>query len=255
MCCFTRKVNSVSETKIFAREVEPGVQGLVYQMRVDAPEEVAMVLPLPVKTPAWERAVKFINLEGYSDFFSDLASAFPVDPPRSFSLGLESGRLKLIEVVEVGNYVASFVPTSEDFERLDPRFRLPKGSWEKLPHYHDYGFAVFQLKAGAQTVHPMALVFESRLAGELFFPTVHIHDGEVHESEHFDHVLYAQGWTNGEIASKGWMPSQGAIGKKVDEKKAQGLVWGDGPVWQSRMNGMLKNEDVRVKGRAKREKR
>lgn len=252
MCCFTGKVNLVSDTKIFAREVEPGVQGLVYQMRVDAPQEVAMVLPLPVKTPAWEKAVKFINLEDYPDFFSHLASAFPVDTLRSFSLALDSGGLPSIEVVEVGSYVASFVATIEDFARLDPRFRLPKGSWEKLPHYHDYGFAVFQLKPGVQTVHSMALVFESRLAGELFFPTVHIHDGEVHDQEHFDHVLYAQGWTNGEIASRGWFRSGQKIGKRVDEKKAKGLVWGEGPAWKRRMRGKFKNEDLIIKGRAKR---
>ena len=38
----------------------------------------------------------------------------------------------------------------------------------------------------------MAFEFETRLKNEIFFPTVHIHDGEVHKREHFDHTLYLQ---------------------------------------------------------------
>ena len=34
--------------------------------------------------------------------------------------------MRMLEVVQVGNFEASFVPTENDFlERLDPRFRLP----------------------------------------------------------------------------------------------------------------------------------
>lgn len=38
----------------------------------------------------------------------------------------------------------------------------------------------------------MAFSFPSARAGHLFFPTMHIHDGEVHEKEDFDHTLYCQ---------------------------------------------------------------
>ena len=64
-----------------------------------------------------------------------------------------------LKVVEVGSFVASFVPAVKDFSRLDEQFRLPDGTWDKLPQYKDYGFAVFKLKKGEQKVHPMAFEF------------------------------------------------------------------------------------------------
>ena len=96
-------------------------------------------------------------------------------------------------MVEVGSFVASFVPTVKDFSRLDEQFRLPDGTWDKLPAYKDYGFAVFKLKKGEQKVHPMAFEFPRADKTRLFFPTVHIHDGKVHDQAGFDHVLYCQG--------------------------------------------------------------
>ena len=39
----------------------------------------------------------------------------------------------------------------------------------------------------------MAMEFQTqRDSNEIFFPTIHIHDGEVHELEEFDHALYLQ---------------------------------------------------------------
>jgi hypothetical protein len=98
-----------------------------------------------------------------------------------------------LKVVSVGAYDASFVPTIADFSRLDARFRLPEGVWAKLPGYADFGFAVFKLKPGNAQVHPMAFSFPTALADTVFFPTLHIHDGEVHAKERFDHTLYLQG--------------------------------------------------------------
>ena len=245
MCIFTGEVETVKNTRIFAREVEAGVQGLIYQMDVSAPKEVAMVLPLPVKTPVWEKGVRFLNLDEYPDLFDNLSEVFPRKTAWGSDLDLSytprsEGALK---VVEVGSYVASFVPTMADFKKLDKRFQVPKESWSKLPHYRDYGFAVFQLKPGNKKLHPMALTFESRLKGQLFFPTVHIHDGEVHRKEHFHHTLYAQGWTNGNFKEKDWEESTNAAGKKVSEKQAKGMVWAEGKVFRKQMQGRLKNED------------
>lgn len=196
MCCFSGPVRAVFNTRIFARSPGPGRQFLVYQMRYEAAAPVAMVLPLPVALPTAEGAVRFLNLKGYPAFFSDLASGFPVPRSRAPAdpFGAASGEGARLEVESVGDYEASYVPRAADFSRLDPRFRLPEGAWEKLPDYRDFGFAVFKLKAGAGSVHPIAFEFSSRLpAGELFFPTVHIHDGKVHEEARYDHALYLQG--------------------------------------------------------------
>jgi len=97
-----------------------------------------------------------------------------------------------LQVHEVGSFEASFVPTLNDFDRLDSRFRLPEQIWHQLPIYEDYAFAVFKLKPGAKQIHPMAFEFPRRNIDQMFFPTVHIHDGKVDVKAHFDHSLYCQ---------------------------------------------------------------
>src|SRR5690349_17102183 len=155
MCCFSRPVQSVSATNIFARSAEGGQQYLVYSMTLRAKEELAMVLPLPVKAGSGEKAVSFIDLKGYPDFFTDLQKGFP-EPLTSRTLSnsraLGAPPDAKLEVVAVGSFEASFVPTAADFSRLDERFRLPAGTWEKLPAYRGHGFAVFKLKSGEAKV-------------------------------------------------------------------------------------------------------
>lgn len=197
MCCFAGPVKSVTNTNLFARLTGSGTQVLAYQMEFETEEPNAMILPLPVQTPAREDSLRFISLKAYDDFFSDLDRAFPmIQPPSRFRTDAprESNELtdsKLV-VHEVGDFVASFVPSMDDFDRLDQQFVIPKSSWDKIPHYSDYGFAVFQLKNLTGKPHPMAFEFQTRLNGEIFFPTVHIHDGQVHRREEFDHTLYMQ---------------------------------------------------------------
>jgi len=155
----------------------------------------AIILPLPVATGASEEDVSFIDLSHYDDFFVHLAKAFPYIPRRGF--GCSAGPDGSVDVAaalpvhSVGNFIASFVPTVEDFDRLDPQFSIPVNTWNKIPKYSDYGFTVFQLAELAGKPHPIAFEFKNRTR-ELFFPTIHIHDGEVHDREHFDHTLYMQ---------------------------------------------------------------
>jgi hypothetical protein len=78
MCCFTGNVTFVQNTRIFARMIDAGRQGLVYQMNVGAPAELAMILPLPVAADVKEDSVTFIDLSGYPKFFAHLRAAFPV---------------------------------------------------------------------------------------------------------------------------------------------------------------------------------
>jgi len=207
MCIFTAPIDHVGNTSIFARLSGTGTQFLVYQMNYQASQPLAMILPLPVALPSHERSVRFIDLKGYPDFFSDMDSGFFLAPfldflasllgrlfPKSAVAGLATASALPIEMV--GDFVASFVPTLNDFDRLDPRFVLPHAVWDQIPTYHDYGFAVFQLKGElGQNVrpHPMAFEFPTRHPNALFFPTVHIHDGHVHSNEHFEHDLYMQG--------------------------------------------------------------
>lgn len=71
MCCFSGEVKAVTGTQIFARRAEPNRQYLVYAMRYDAPNDLAMILPLPVPSRPAENAVQFIDLLDYPEFFAD----------------------------------------------------------------------------------------------------------------------------------------------------------------------------------------
>lgn len=215
MCCFTQPIKDVSSTRIFAR------------------------------FGSGEDAVKFINLERYEKFFVDMAKGFPEHigygaraiPPQDAPRG---GWLKL---QSVGSYEASFVPSIKDFARLDERFRLPDTVWSKLAGYANYGFAVFKLKATHGEVHPMAFEFPSALTKSLFFPTMHIHDGEVHEKEEFDHTLFAQ---SGGIGGS-WRESEGLASQFMKCDKTGGLVMPDQHVYKRSIRGIEENGDILLK--------
>ncbi len=250
MCCFSQNITSVSQTKIFSRLLSEKNQSLVYEMSLDTPEDVAMILPIPVVEGSNEKSVTFIDLSGYPDFFKDLKKGFP-EPPTASLRHTDSESIpksaSLLEVQNVGSFEASFVPTTADFSRLDPRFKLPDGTWEKLPAYANYGFAVFKLKKGNKKLHPMAFQFPSQLAAkaQLFFPTVHIHDGQVHAMEEFDHQLYAQTWLKAALRSKdGWTESAKLASQFTKVEKSQKLIWASGHVYRKKIIGRQKNIDI-----------
>lgn len=247
MCCFSGKVDRVSNTNIFARARKDGNQFLVYSMQFKAGNELAMILPIPTPKDSAEDAVKFINLEKYENFFGDLHSAFP--PPKSEA---RNSKPKVpppgaIAVVEVGKFVASFVPAVKDFARLDKQFRLPEGVWEKLPQYKEFGFAVFKLKKpekGEQKVHPMAFEFPRAVKEVLFFPTVHIHDGTVSTKAEFDHTLYCQVTTDSPL---NWEESPGLADTSVKIKETMDIVEPNAHLYRKSMHGEFDNKDVIVK--------
>jgi hypothetical protein len=249
MCCFSRTVQSVADTNIFARASRDGRQFLAYSMKFRAAEDLAMILPLPTPPRSPEDAVRFINLERYPDFFADLKKGFPEPPPPK---SLDRGRAAPggvgapLAVVEVGGFEASFVPAVGDFARLDARFRIPAATWDRLPQYRDAGFAVFKLKKperGEKKVHPMAFEFPRADRGVLFFPTVHIHDGTVPARARFDHALYCQ---LAAAPMTGWEESPGPANTFLNVRTAEGLVDPDGHVYRRQMRGTFENRDVGV---------
>ncbi len=242
MCCFSGKIQSVSDTRIFARMGERGNQFIAYAMSLSTRQDVAMLLPIPV---AKGSSVKFISLEKYKNFFDDLASGYPVSRSALSGSKTKSARSApqtMLEVESVGSYDASFVPTIADFSRLDPRFVLPTEVWQQLPGYEDFGFAVFKLKASAAKVHPMAFSFTSAKSMSLFFPTVHIHDGMVHDRASFDHTLYCQ--PSSEHDSLHWEESPQLASQFMKVSASQGLIRPTQHVYRKQMSGRLKNQDV-----------
>ena len=249
MCCFsgTRIVEEVKNTRIFARLGEHGNQTLIYSMSISAKEDVAMVLPIPVKAGSNEDAVRFFDFSGYADVFEDLHQSFPnavtyADP---FGAAPRSTRSAQLKVVTVGAYDASFVPSIADFTRLDSRFRLPDDVWAKLPGYTNFGFAVFKLRKGRHDVHPMAFSFPTKKPGNVFFPTLHIHDGEVHANEDFDHTLYLQG-QNLQVSNH-WEESRGIAVQKVKCSLTHGMIRPEMHVFRRTIRGNFPNGDIVIK--------
>jgi hypothetical protein len=259
MCCFSQPVEHVGATNIFARPLSDGRQQLVYSMNVRVRTPLAMILPLPVPLGASDNAVKFIDLSGYPHFFEDMRNAFPPmyafaqSASRGMALSAPEPEPKLV-VHKIGAFEASFVPSLAAFTRLDERFRIAPEVWLKLPEYADYGFAVFQLapqtgwfgRIKPQTVHPMAFEFPRRNPDELFFPTVHIHDGVVHPTATFDHTLYCQ--VDGVLAASiGWSRSRKPLGEFVNELKSRGVVRSDLYGYSQPLDGELPNRDTIVR--------
>lgn len=237
MCCFSGPVESVSKTHIFARDAGGNRQFLVYSMDYAAESDLAIVLPLPVRAGG---TIEFLDLSGYPEFFEHVDNGFPKDKSIGRSV-VDRAEADGIEVVQVGSFDASFVPTAADFARLDPRFRLAPEVLAKLTGQVGFGFAVFKLREGGGTVHPMALSFPRKDEDVLFFPTVHVHDGEVHEWAEFDHSLFCQSPTPPQ-----WEESVEPAGEFVDTDLTLGIVDKDAPVYKLTLKGPHKNEDLVV---------
>jgi hypothetical protein len=244
MCCFSRPVKSVTDTNIFARSAGKERQFIVYSMKLNTESDLAMILPLPTPKGSADDSVKFISFEKYPKFFDDLDARFPKEINKNLPRGgLALGGVGALPVVQVGSFVASFVPSVKDFARLDDIFRLPAQTWDALPQYNESGFAVFQLKKGEKKIHPMAFDFPRANPKKLFFPTVHIHDGKVHEKAGFDHTLYAQASAGEDLVAWNESPQPAELFMKK-LKEIGNVVDGKDHVYRKRMIGMLKNEDL-----------
>ncbi len=264
MCLFSGPVRHVSGTRIYAAPLEGGYQRLAYAMTVELPGDVAMVLPIPTPPRAPEDAVRFVDMSSCPTFLEDLDDLFE---PEAFGGGygapqaLRAPMPSTLVVHDVGDFEASFVPTLADFARLDARFRMPDDVWSKLPQYKDWGFCVFKLRAPSRPArgffdflkpappplpprkqHPMAFDFPRRSPDALFFPTVHVHDGEVHPVAHFDHTLYAQVDPPSPVARAGW---EGAAKPTARLREAaRRFALADREVLRRRVQGMHPNGDI-----------
>jgi hypothetical protein len=260
MCCFSLPILHVSGTRIFARATAQERQLLVYAMELAANEDVAMVLPLPVPRGTPEDGVRFIDLSGYPTLLDDLGMAFARFEETlgaSELLGDEELPTAQLAVYDVGEFEASFVPRVRDFERLDPRFRLPPATWKALPDYADWGFAVFKLRGfrtgfwdrlrgrggvHPRSVHPMAFEFPRRDSRSLFFPTLHVHDGEVHRTAAFDHTLY---WQAPAGAADTYVSAR-ALSSVVIAEESQGVIDLSLGCYRRELHGTLPNQDTYV---------
>ena len=139
MCCFSQSVRSVSSTRIFGRLTENKSQYIAYQMKFESDQATAMILPIPVRKRVKQRALRFIDLSDYPDFFKDLMVS-PVQAPQS-TLAEEGLGRRGTEGTQSWRFRASFVPSTKHFAKLDPRFRYRK-IVERIPTYADFSRSI-----------------------------------------------------------------------------------------------------------------
>jgi hypothetical protein len=130
----------------------------------------------------------------------------------------------------------------KDFSRLDERFRLPTRTWDQLPEFQRFGFAVFKLKSGTRKYHPMAFKFERSDATKLFFPTVHIHDGKFHMTATFDHEVYCQAPNALNVLN--WQESRGHAGQFANIALSKGILEPKEHCYKKVLKGRLANRDI-----------
>ncbi|MFT3706267.1 MAG: hypothetical protein QM817_01245 [Archangium sp.] len=244
MCCFSGEVKDVSSTRLFARALGGGRQLLVYELSLDASSEVAMVLPVPIARGATEDSVRFVDFSGCPKFFAELDALYPKPQARAggpFAPASAAPPFQTLKVKQVGSFEASFAPTRSDLSRLDARFRLSSTVMDALTEHASSGFVVFQLKgSGERRVHPMAFEFPLADASKLFFPTVHVHDGEVHERAKFDHLLYAQPLESWGTHMTWWRAPLPTSSMSAAARAHVAVT----PIYRSQLNGELPNRDV-----------
>jgi hypothetical protein len=92
----------------------------------------------------------------------------------------------------------------------------------------------------------MAFSFPRRNTKSLFFPTVHIHDGEVHSKAEFDHTLYCQPGESERPTIHEWNESFANAERFMAVDKTKRLILGDQHCYQKQLHGMLPNRDTLV---------
>jgi hypothetical protein len=180
MCMILGKINRVAKTNLYVSVDKKGKRQItVYSNIVDTPKENAMILPVP-----HPESVELVNLSHYPSLFKDCENCFRgriniTTNQASYALSCDGGTRKTIEVIDVGSYRASIIPSIDDFDRLDRNvFQIsPEFITLLKEHYaRGFGFIICQLKTGNHLYHPFAYTHALADNGKLFVPTRHFHD-------------------------------------------------------------------------------
>lgn len=101
--------------------------------------------------------------------------------------------------------------------------------------------------SGERAYHPMAFSFPRREQDRLFFPTVHVHDGQVLSEADFDHSLYCQVASDGAPADADgtWQRAPVDVGTKGGPITTAGPWLENGKaLYRRELRGALRNVDV-----------
>ena len=90
----------------------------------------------------------------------------------------------------------------------------------------------------------MAFSFPRRDPRAIFFPTVHIHDGQVHEKAEFDHSIYCQPRPDELLSIHKWEESYTHPAGFMQVDKTKGIILPDQHCYKRGLHGYLANRDT-----------
>jgi hypothetical protein len=231
MSAFSGNLQLVSNTRIFARP-ENGQEFLAYQFDFAADGPIALTMPLPTPPGTTADAVKFTDLSGYPEFFVDMEKGFPYARD-------VTGANRKMRAGTPNAYEGFFYPTLQDLSGLEEDLRIPDEVWSQLVEYNDFGFAVVKISPDVHPFYPLALQFPMRNPNLLYFPTLHIRNGQAPEEVNFDHDLFCQ-------ARAGWLRTYDIASSFMDIDRANGVIDPGERVSRMTVQGMHPNSDILV---------
>lgn len=219
MCIILSKVDKVSNTKIYVSpDKENKRQLTIYSNEVATKTKNAMILPVP--NP---ESIELLDLSNYPKFFEDCENCFynlPTLSMRSFNPHSAYASASMLPVVRVGSYLASIVPSFDDFVRIDRTvFDVNDDLFPILAknYKENFGFIICLLEEGNHTYHPFAYTHLMKDKNRLFIPTRHYHPGGASSYADWDHVIYSPITELHNTRDKKFRDSQGMKWKKLPE--------------------------------------
>jgi len=194
MCIFNTETE-VSATRIFVAPLAGNRRQLtIYSNQAHAANTSdpnnAMILPIPSARRGDD--VKLHDFSSLPGLFDTLESCFPIELSLSTNFSWDNSTL---DVVSVGDYQCSVVPSVEEFDRLQSgTFNVTRQIRELLQHHYrqDYCFLVCRFREGG-SFHPIAYSHAMPTGGHVFIPTRHDH-GDITtmlpQLPHWDHDIY-----------------------------------------------------------------
>jgi hypothetical protein len=249
MGIFSTPVRVASTFNFFAR-ANADHQFLACNFRYEAAAAFTLFLPLPTPPETPASAVRFINLAGYDELFSDMRRGFP-------DLTRDTGKLsftdRLLEKVrdwldlDTTQIEFAFFPNRTVLAEMRDSWPVSDAVWPALEPYAECGLVGLKLEAGANRLPPVAFEFPRRDPDELTFPTAH--NLPQSAAATLRHALYAQTskrslqWRMS-ISAEDDRPLRAREFVKAD--RTLGLIDPDQPIVSRRLVGAADNVDVRL---------
>lgn len=190
MCLISLPVEQVSNTNIFVGLDRTKTRQItIYSNYISNHSDAnAMVIPVPLDPNTLSsQTIMFHDMIGMRNFFKNVDKSFyrlsntPGYGSRSFSSvdSAKSTNSTKLEVLNVGSYKVSLVPSLSDLSRLDKNiFILSDGLANILTNYYKdsyWGFIVFVLAKDSKEYHPFAYS-HTLLNQQIYIPTRHYHN-------------------------------------------------------------------------------